>query len=202
MYLNLVPAQQRQPAHKLHMPGWVKAGECSKKWPKSGLLWPRPNPNPSHYPNPILQKAFTDPKWSSTPYQHHREPLAIERLIWSCIASRYHYIARIASSTNLSPLSDFWYLSPIKSGLVRAMKLKKNRTNLIVLPLKFIFFVKRHLHFQLTNMWTLSCCEICKIMPGQAPQRVSGLDIWLSLWVIYPFTSRNILYYIMYILHN
>ena len=78
----------------------------------------------------------------------------------------------------------------------------KNRTNLIVLPLKFIFFVKRYLHFQLTNMWTLSCCEICKIMPGQAPQRVSGLDIWLSLWVIYPFTSRNILYYIMYILHN
>ena len=147
MYLNLVPAQQRQPAHKLPMPGWVNAGECSKKWPKSGLLWPRPNPNPSHYPNPILQKAFTDPKWSSTPYQHHQEPLAIERLIWSCIASRYHYIARIASSTNLSPLSDFWYLSPIKSGLVRAMKLKKNRTNLIVLPLKFIFFCEKTFTF-------------------------------------------------------
>ena len=39
MYLNLAsPPQQRQPAYKLPMPGWVKGGEYGKKWPKSSLL--------------------------------------------------------------------------------------------------------------------------------------------------------------------
>ena len=171
----------------------------AKSGQKAAFYDPAPTPTPHTIPTPYSKK----------PSQTPNDRLLHTNIIRNLWLLKDWYDRVSPADIIISPVSHHQLISVLYqiSGISVPSNLGlcvqwswKNRTNLIVLPQKFIF-VKRHLHFQLTNMWTLSCCEICKIMPGQAPQRVSGLDIWLSLWVIYPFTSRNIIPYIIYTYH-
>ena len=63
MYLNLAsPPQQRQPAHKLPLPGWVKAGEHRQKVAKKQPSMTPPQPQPLTLSQPHTQKSLHRPQ--------------------------------------------------------------------------------------------------------------------------------------------
>ena len=129
--------------------GWalVKASENGQK-----IGQKVPPPDPTLYPltYPILQILLQTPHGHvlHTTITRNLRPCGIR---WYDLPSVDIILSHcITSSTNLKQASDLQY-----------RRAHQARYTILVG----------------VNMWTPSCCEICKIIP-QHPQRVSSLDIW------------------------